>query len=169
MDFTGFDHLKRWEGCELQAYKDVAGVWTIGYGSTGSHVSPGLTITQKQADDLLLKDLVRFEKAVNDGVNVKLNQNQYDALVSLAFNIGDGAFLKSTLLRKLNSGDYVGAANELLRWNKAGGKVSAGLKNRGESERELFLKEVEKPANPPAPTAKPATVTLWSLLSRLFK
>lgn len=135
----GLDLIKHFEGLELKAYKDSVGVVTIGYGSTGPHVSMGMVITQDQAEALLKQDVSRFEKGVSDLVQVPLNQNQFDALVSFSFNLGLGNLKSSTLLRKLNSLDYSGAANEFTRWNKAGGVVLKGLTRRREAEKVLFL------------------------------
>lgn len=135
----GIDLVKSFEGLELKAYKDSVGVATIGYGSTGSHVSMGMTITKEQAEQLLKKDLERFEKGVSELVKVPLNQTQFDALVSFSFNLGLGNLKSSTLLKKLNTSDYNGAADEILRWNRAGGKVLAGLTRRRIAERDLFL------------------------------
>lgn len=135
----GVDLIKSFEGLKLKAYKDSVGVLTIGYGSTGPHVTVGMTITESQAETLLKKDLGRFEKGVNDLVTVPLNQNQFDALVSFSFNLGLGNLKSSTLLRKLNSLDFTGAANEFPRWDKAGGKVLKGLTRRRLAEKELFL------------------------------
>lgn len=135
----GTDLIKSFEGLELKAYKDSVGVTTIGYGSTGSHVSMGMTITKEQAEQLLKKDLERFEKGVSDIVKVPLNQNQFDALVSFSFNLGLGSLKSSTLLKKLNFSDYIGASKEFERWNRAGGKVLAGLTRRRIAERDLFL------------------------------
>lgn len=143
MKFDAYEHLKEWEGLRLDAYQDIGGVWTIGYGSTGPHVKPGMRITEDEAKRLLDADLVRFEKVVNDSVKVPINQNQYNALVSLAFNIGTAAFLRSTVLRRLNAGAYQGAADAILMWNKVKGKKVKGLVNRRESERKLFLTPVE--------------------------
>ena len=141
----GLDLIKEFEGCQLKAYKCPAGVWTIGWGTTepinGVAIHEGMTITQKQADELLLKNLKSYESGVNRLVKVKLNQNQFDALVSFTYNCGVGALQKSTLLEKLNKGDYIGASNEFPRWNKAGGKVLKGLVRRREAERKLFLEE----------------------------
>lgn len=134
----GLDLIKEYEGLELKAYKDSVGVLTIGYGSTGSHVKPGMTITAQEAEALLLKDVERFEKGVAAAVKVPLNQNQFDALVSFSFNLGLGSLQKSTLLRKLNAGDYAGAQAEFKRWNKAGGVVLRGLVRRRASEALLF-------------------------------
>ncbi len=135
----GIDLVKSFEGLELKAYKDSVGVVTIGYGSTGSHVSMGMRITREQAEQLLKKALERFEKGVSDLVKVPLNQNQFDALVSFSFNLGLGNLKSSTLLKKLNVKDYQGAADEFPRWNRAGGKVLKGLTRRRIAERDLFL------------------------------
>lgn len=129
----------QFEGLRLTAYRDMVGVWTIGYGHTGPDVKPGLTITQQQADQLLINDLARFERGVNALVTVKLNQNQFDALVSFAYNLGLGALQNSTLLHLLNDGNYQAAADQFPRWNRAGGNVVAGLARRRYAERELFL------------------------------
>jgi lysozyme len=143
MKFKNYDLIKRWEGLELEAYKDGGGVWTIGYGHTGAAGDPkpslGMKITLEQAKAILDKDLVQFEKAVNDSVKVPLTQNQYDALVSLAYNIGPSGFKGSTVLRRLNDGNYDGAAEAITWWNKDNGKVIKGLVNRRAAERELFL------------------------------
>lgn len=135
----GVDLIKSFEGLELKAYKDSVGVTTIGYGSTGPHVSMGMTITKEQAEQLLKKDLERFERGVSDLVKVPLNQNQFDALVSFSFNLGLGNLKSSTLLKKLNASDYIGASKEFERWNRAGGKVLNGLTRRRIAERDLFL------------------------------
>lgn len=136
---TGINLIKRFEGLKLTAYRCPAGVPTIGYGTT-KNVKLGTTITEEKAEDLLKKDLVRFETAVKTDVRVKLNQNQFDALVSFSYNVGTGALQSSTLLKKLNHGDYKGASQEFSRWNRAGGKVLNGLIKRREAEKELFLK-----------------------------
>jgi len=140
MNQAGLDLLKHFEGLRLDAYVCAAGVVTIGYGSTGSHVRMGDHITEVQAEQLLVQDLGRFEKGVTDMVKVPLNSNQFSALVSFAFNLGNGALQNSTLLKKLNQKDYNGAADEFLRWNKAGGRALEGLTRRRKAERELFLK-----------------------------
>lgn len=134
----GIDLIKSFEGCKLDAYKDAVGVVTIGYGHTKT-AQMGQRITQAQADELLRSDIATFESAVTAAVTVPINQNQFDALVCFAFNVGAGALRDSTLLKKLNAGDYQGAANEFLKWDKAGGKVLAGLTRRRKSERLLFL------------------------------
>lgn len=137
---NGIDLIKQFEGCKLTAYKCPAGVWTIGYGYT-KNVKPDMKITSSKATELLIDDLKTYESYVNKYVKVKLNQNQFDALVSFTYNCGGGALKSSTLLKKLNKGDYTGAANELLRWNKASGKVLAGLTRRRKAEKALFLKQ----------------------------
>ena len=145
---VGIDLIKSFEGCYLKAYKCPAGVWTIGWGTTepidGVKPHEGMVITQKQADELLIKNLKGYENAVNEYVTYSINQNQFDALVSFAYNCGNGALKTSTLLKKLNAGDVHGAANEFLRWNKANGKVLNGLTRRREAERKLFLQEEEE-------------------------
>ena len=136
-----YDLIEHFEGCELKAYPDPAtggDPWTIGYGHTGPEVHPGMVITQAEADDLLRQDAEKVAKQVAPMVHVPLSQQEFDALVCFVFNVGIGNFAKSTLLKKLNAGDYDGAANELPKWNKAAGKVMAGLTRRREAERELF-------------------------------
>jgi len=131
---------EQFEGCQLTAYQDVAGVWTIGYGHTGPDVSPGLTITQTQAAQLLQQDVASAAACVNQAVTVDLNQDEFDALVDFVFNVGRGAFQGSTMLRDLNAGDFAGAAGEFDKWDHAGGKVVAGLLRRREAEQALFEK-----------------------------
>jgi len=150
----GVEFIKKEEGCVLTAYKCPAGVWTIGYGSTGSHVHKGLRISEPAAEELLRTDLRRFEDAVNTKVRVPLNQAQYDALVSFTFNVGVGAFSKSTLLRKLNTGDYTSVRSELARWNRGGGRVLRGLTLRRQREAELFYSKDDTPDDPPPETKK---------------
>lgn len=135
---AGIDAIKDYEGVRLKAYDDGVGVWTIGVGHTKG-VKRGDVITMDQVDEFLRADLQEAEAAVRLNVKVPLEQCQFDALVSFVFNLGAGAFKGSTLLKKLNSGDYDGAADELLRWNKAGGRVLAGLTKRRISERIMFL------------------------------
>lgn len=140
---NGINLIKQFEGCRLTAYQDSVGVWTIGYGWTqsvdGNPVAKGMVITQQKADDLLKQGVVQYENGVNSLVKVQLNQNQLDALVDFAYNLGVNALRGSTLLKKLNAGDYAGAANEFTKWNKAGGKELAGLTRRREAEKSLFL------------------------------
>ncbi|MCM7078330.1 lysozyme [Enterobacter roggenkampii] len=139
----GIALLKEFEGCKLTAYQDSVGVWTIGYGWTqpvdGKPIRAGMTIKQETAERLLKTGLVSYESDVSRLVKVGLTQGQFDALVSLTYNLGARSLSTSTLLRKLNAEDYAGAADEFLRWNKAGGKVLNGLTRRREAERALFL------------------------------
>jgi lysozyme len=127
------------EGLRLTAYQDMVGVWTIGYGHTGPDVKAGLTITQQQAEQLLINDLARFNNGVNALVTVKINQNQFDALISFSYNLGLGSLQQSTLLRLLNAGNFQAAADQFPRWDRAGGKEVAGLLARRNAERALFL------------------------------
>lgn len=140
---NGITLIKAFEGCRLTAYQDSVGVWTIGYGWTqpvdGKSVSKGMVITQQKANQLLTEGVAQYESGVTNLVTVPLNQNQLDALVDFAYNLGVNALRGSTLLKKLNAGDYAGAANEFTKWNKAGGKELAGLTRRREAEKSLFL------------------------------
>ena len=139
----GIALIKQFEGCKLTAYQDSVGVWTIGYGWTqpvdGKPIRAGMTIKQETAERLLKTGLVSYESDVSRLVKVGLTQGQFDALVSFTYNLGARSLSTSTLLRNLNAGDYAGAADEFLRWDKAGGKVLNGLTRRREAERALFL------------------------------
>ncbi|MEN9530830.1 MAG: hypothetical protein RIQ83_54 [Pseudomonadota bacterium] len=130
------------EQCKLKAYPDPGSKngepWTIGWGHTGSEVKPGLVWTQEQADAAFLVDVTRFERDVLSLVKVPVNQGQFDALVLFAYNVGRKSLETSTLLRKLNAGDYDGAALEFRRWNKNDGKVMRGLTRRRAAEECLF-------------------------------
>lgn len=128
------------EGLRLSAYLCPAGKWTIGYGHTGD-VKNGDVITRHQAEVILEYDLHRFEQAV-ERLAPKANANQFSALVSFAFNLGVGALEKSKLLKELNAGRVLNAANEFDRWVYAGGKVLPGLVKRRAAERALFLQKV---------------------------
>ncbi|MCS3527926.1 lysozyme [Acinetobacter johnsonii] len=139
----GVDLICGFEGKRLAAYDDGVGVWTIGFGTTvypnGIKVQKGDTCTEAQAKVYMAHDLKKFELAVNNAVKVPLNQNQFDALVSLAYNIGTNAFSKSTLVKKLNASDIQGAADQFDVWVNAGGKRMQGLVNRRAKEKALFL------------------------------
>lgn len=135
---SGIDKIKRHEALRLTPYQDVAGKWTIGYGHLLRAGEWYDRISEDQAEDLLREDLGKAESAINQYVTAPLNPNQYDALVSFVYNVGATAFKNSTLLRKLNQGDYDGAAGELQRWKYAGGKISAGLVARRQREETLF-------------------------------
>lgn len=153
----GLAHIKRWEGLKLEAYRDVGGVWTIGYGSTGSHVHEGMTISKAQAEALLRADIERFEDAVDRLVKVPLSDERFAALVSLAYNIGVGAFQRSTLLKVLNAGRYDDVPAQIMRWNKVGKKVVDGLTNRRAAECGLWAKGAFVASNTVVPDVpKPA-------------
>lgn len=138
----GLDLIKSFEGFQARGYRCPAHVWTIGYGHTGlvhgKRINSDMAITRKVGEELLLEDVSSAVATVNKRVTVKLNQNEFDALVSFVFNVGGGNFAGSTLLRKLNVGDKKGAANAFLAWNKGGGRVLAGLTRRRQAERKLF-------------------------------
>ncbi len=134
----GLKALKRHEGLSLTAYRCPANIWTIGYGHTRG-VKPGDVITAEQATQFLLEDLAPVYITIESNVKVSLTQGQFDALCSFIFNCGTSAFVRSTLLKKLNAGDYKGAANQFMRWNKAAGRVSLGLDVRRASEKSMFL------------------------------
>lgn len=134
----GLDLIKSFEGKKLTAYVCPAGILTIGFGSTGPHVKKGMTITEAEAERLLCEDLERFEAAVEKHTRGHATDNQFDALVSFAFNVGTEALRTSTLLRKHMEGDYAGAAAQFGRWNKGGGRVLAGLTRRRAAEAALY-------------------------------
>lgn len=147
---AGLDILKRYEGCRLQSYDDAngnplylgdvpKGIATIGFG-TILDVKAGDRITQAEADAFLRRDLTKFEHIVDSLITVDLNENQFSALVCLAYNCGS-APLKKTLGTLLNEGKYSDAAEEFTKWNKYHGQVSNGLVKRRAAERELFLRE----------------------------
>ena len=143
----GLSMIERFEGCLLKASNKRDGVWTIGYGQTGSYygkrVRRGMTTTKALAHAWLRDHSIKtYEDAVTQAVKVPLNQNQFDALVSFTYNVGVGAFKQSTALRKLNAGDYAGAADALTMWTKCRRKVLAGLVRRRKEERALFLTPV---------------------------
>jgi lysozyme len=121
------------EGYVGHAYQDIVGVWTIGFGTT-ENVRPGQKIDPVRALQRKVADVEKFEGAIKQCVRVPLHQYEYDAYISLAYNIGSAAFCNSTLVRRLNAGDYAGACKEILRWNRAGGQVVQGLVNRRQDE-----------------------------------
>jgi len=133
----GLELIKKFEGCELKAYKCPAGVWTTGYGHIKG-VEEGMEITKEQAEEMLKEEIVEYENYVNTAVSVPLSQNHFDALVSWVYNLGNGNLTSSTMLKVLNAGDYEGVPAQIKRWNKAGGKVLDGLVRRREAEALLF-------------------------------
>lgn len=133
----GIDFIKQWEALRIVAYEDIVGVWTIGYGHTGD-VNPGDVISEEDAEMLLRADLAEAEDAVNDYVDVDLEQHEFDALVSFTFNVGQGNFRGSTLIKLLNAGNRDAAALQFPRWNKADGVPSKGLTRRRHAEQLMF-------------------------------
>ena len=134
----GLALIKHFESLRLQAYVCPAGKWTIGFGSTGPHVKPGLVITEDDANNLLTADLVRFERAVDELVLVPLDQNEADSLISFSYNVGLGAFKGSTLLRRINAANKTSAIKEFSRWTRGGGNVLPGLVSRRAAEAAMF-------------------------------
>lgn len=134
---AGVELIKQFEGLRLQSYQDSVGVWTIGYGHTRT-AGPNQRISTDEAHRLLIQDVIDHEAHIKRLVKVPLSQGEFDALSSWVFNLGGGSLAGSTLLLKLNAGDYAGAASEFPRWNKAGGKVLAGLTRRRAAERKMF-------------------------------
>ena len=149
MSSDGLDMTKYYEGLQLTAYKDPAGIWTIGYGHTGRDVQEGMKISEHVASELLMADMGDAEDFVNSSVTVPLNQGQFDALADFVYNVGSLNFQDSTLLKYLNAGDYAKAggtwdkgvcvhSGEFQKWIYAGGKVLQGLVLRRDSESQLF-------------------------------
>lgn len=158
---AGLALVKEFEGLFLEAYLCPADVWTIGYGHTKT-VSPGMEITEKQADALLRADMQWASAAVRQNVDVELTQSQFDALVSFTFNCGSGALQKSTLRKVLNQKNYEGVPAQLMRWQRGGGRVLAGLTRRRRAECALWRNldnksstEPEKMAQSVEPTKGP--------------
>ena len=139
----GLEKLKQWEGLRTKAYRDDGGVWTIGYGHTAMAGAPkphaGMVISTEEAEKILLKDLVQYEAAVESLVKVELNDNQFAALVSFVYNIPLAKFKKSTLLKKLNAGNYDAVPTELMKWINVDGKKNQGLVNRRRAEGYLWM------------------------------
>lgn len=153
----GIALIKQWEGCKLAAYLCPAGVWTIGFGHTAT-AHEGMTITEAEAERLLRQDLALFEAEVARAVDVALTDNQFAALVSWSYNVGVGAMRRSSLIKRLNAGEYDAVPGELAKWNKVRGKVVRGLSNRRAAEAGLWARgafvasrEVE-PAAPAEPS-----------------
>lgn len=144
---AGLALIKKWEGWYPKAYKDPVGVWTIGWGTTGSEARPGRTITKKQGEEFLRADLRDDEASVKRLVTVPLTQYEFDALVSFVYNCGAGNFSKSTLRKLINRGNKQAAAAQFVRWNKARDRETGeyitlrGLTNRRKDEAALFLRD----------------------------
>jgi lysozyme len=162
---AGIDIIKQWEGCFLTAYHGAAdrpGLLTIGYGHTEAAGPPkvyaGQKITPREAENILKSDLSKVEEAVERLVKVELNDNQFATLVSFVFNVGEGNFRKSTLLKKLNAKDYDAIPSELMKWTMANGKRVQGLANRRAAEAGLWVKGAPIASQYVEPEAKTETV-----------
>lgn len=130
--------IEGFEGLRLKAYQDIVGVWTIGYGYTGPDIGPGVLWTREQADQALSDRLANeFEPAV--AAAGEATQEQFDAMVCLAYNIGRGGFERSTVARKHRAGDFAGAADAFLLWDKAAGQLCEPLYRRRMAERQVYL------------------------------
>ena len=152
---TTIDLIAKWEGCKLKAYKDVAGIWTVGYGLTSRagfiDVGPDTELTQEEADWYLEKVVDDFANKIRPMIAAPINENQFGAFVSLAYNIGTGAFSRSSALKHFNVGRTELVPDAIRMWKKAGGKVVQGLINRREDEIRLFI----TPATDVAPAVAP--------------
>jgi len=141
---NGLNLIKQWEGLRLEAYRDVSGVWTIGYGHTAAagapHPKAGMKIDERAAQDILLRDLSQYEQMIAAVIKVPLSDNQFAALVSFCYNIGTGAFIRSTLCKRLNEGDYDAVPQELSKWIHVNGHKIAGLVNRRAAEAGLWAR-----------------------------
>jgi len=133
----GLQIIKHYEGFRAKAYYCPANVLTIGYGTTAG-VTKNMVVTEAMAEKLLQADVKKFEDAINAAVKVKINQDQFDALVSFVYNVGAGNFRSSTLLKLLNQGRFDLVDDQFGRWNKGGGRVLAGLTKRRATEATLF-------------------------------
>lgn len=150
----GLDLIRSFEGYLRKlpdgsciAYRCPAGVWTLGWGCTEG-VKEGMRWTKAEAEEALRREIAKHEAAVARLVTVDINQNQRDALISFSYNVGSGALGKSTLLKKLNRGDYAGAQAEFMKWNKAGGRQLRGLSIRRAKEAALFAERMDEPDSP---------------------
>jgi len=137
ISLEGLGLIKKFEGCELEAYKCAAGVWTIGYGSTKG-VKEGDSLTQEDADKLLRHEMDEYEGYIKDMVKIDLKQNEFDSLVSWVFNLGPANLKTSTMLKVINDNKLEEVPSQMKRWNKANGKVLEGLIRRREAEALLF-------------------------------
>ena len=182
MNERGLAMLKESEGCKLTAYRDAVGIWTIGYGHTSAAGEPvvkaGLKISADEAEQILIRDLRKYEDAVVAAVNVPCNGNQFSALVSFCYNVGPGNMKNSSVVKYFNNGKLPQAADAFRYWNKAGGKTLPGLITRRERERALFMlpDAPEQPAQPvlpdppdvESPEPETASTGFWAWLWSLF-
>lgn len=151
---AGLDLIIRWEGNRLTAYQDGGGVWTIGVGHTSAagapSVSKGMKITKEQSMEILQNDITKWCAQVEKAVKVPLTDNQFAVLVSFTHNLGIGALSSSTLLRKLNAGQYDAVPSELMKWVHDNGKRVQGLVNRRQAEADLWKRPDSTSANQPS-------------------
>lgn len=133
------DLIRHWEGCRLEAYQDIGGVWTVGFGTTGPGIHEGTKVSEAIAVAMLKSDIAQVSDAVSRLVGLHTSQNQFDAIVSFAYNVGTGAFKSSRMLKLILAGKKEEASQEFLKWNHVGGVIVAGLMARREAERKLFL------------------------------
>lgn len=167
--------IKKWEGFRARAYRDAVGIWTIGYGTTaragvGIDPKPGMDITEVEAEYYLEKAVNKFADDIRNAITVEINENEFGAFVSLAYNIGPTAFKRSSALRHFNAGNKKKACANIALWNKAGGKVLRGLVNRRKEEQELFRKPVS--VTPPPPDVEPVPPrpdSFWARLARRLR
>lgn len=136
---AGVTMIKRFESCRLHAYTDVANNWTIGWGHVSVDIHQGVVWTQAKCDEQLVRDLIKFENALNGMLTVELNQNQYDSLIDFVYNAGPGNLEKSTLLKKVNESDFEGASKQFGRWAHSNGKLIPALVKRRAYEKDLFM------------------------------
>lgn len=134
-----FQIIRDFEGCQLEAYQDQGGVWTVGYGQTGPGIVEGTRVSKGVAEAMLKDTLAHLGDDLFSLVGWRLNQNQYDALISFVYNVGLGAFKKSTMLKDILAYRLPKAAEEFLKWNHVGGQVAEGLTKRRKAEKVLFL------------------------------
>jgi len=175
---AGIDLVKSFEGFRASTYKDAVGVLTIGYGTTaragvGIDPQPGMTITKAEAEHYLEKALNKFADSIEPAITAPIGSNEFSAFVSLAYNIGPAAFKRSSALRHFNAGDRSKAADAILLWNRAGGKVLRGLVRRREAERRLFLTPDAIPPVRPDVEPPAAASGFWAVLvkalARVFR
>lgn len=171
---AAMDLIKDFEGLRLDAYQDSAGVWTIGYGTTsraGVGIAPkrGMRITEAQAEQFLRLAVNKFVAQIRPHITAPISENELGAFASLAYNIGPNAFIRSTALRQFNAGNKTAAADAILMWNKAGGKVLRGLQRRREAERALFLTPVLSSSPPVTSAPSGFWASLIAAIKRIFQ
>jgi len=152
LNSAALNMIKSFEGLRLTSYQDIVGVWTIGWGCTGPNVGPNMTITEDEAEQMLAGALASHQTAVESYLIVDVNDNQFGALVSFDYNLGDSSLHTSTLLKLLNEGNSTAAAEEFLKWDHAGGQIIPGLLRRRQAERALFLQPVSNGVLPDGPS-----------------